>query len=75
MKTNLPSKEHLTSAKVPNSFLTFKASLTEQGHSEYITCNLRNRLLSTSRNKDFLAGSVKLYVELHYLFSDMVTTS
>jgi len=75
MKANLPWKEHLTSAKVPNTFLTSKAPLTEQGHSEYITCNLRNCLLSTSRNKEFLPGSVKLYVELHYLFGDIFTTS
>jgi len=55
--------------------LTSKAPLTEQGHCEYITCNLRNCWLSSSRNKEFLAGSVNLYVELHYLFGDMVTTS
>ena len=75
MKANMPSQEHLRSAKVPTTFLTSKSPSMEQGHCEYIMCNLRNCWLSSSRNKGFLPGSVKLYVELHYLFGDIVTTS
>jgi hypothetical protein len=75
MKANMPSQEHLAGAKVPNTFLTSKAPLNEQGHCEYITCNLRSSWFRSPHNEEFMAGSVNLYVELHSLFGDMVTNS